>query len=63
LVSKIGKDYNVRVITSDGLIQLQALRSGVLRLSAREFYEEINAVDEEIGRVMERLRQGRSQPL
>ena len=27
----IGKDYSVRVVISDGLIQLQALRTGILR--------------------------------
>jgi len=57
LTDKIGRDFNVRVITSDGLIQLQAVKSGVLRLSAREFYAEINAVDEEIGKVMKKLRE------
>jgi len=57
LTSEIGKDYSVRVITSDGLIQLQALRSGVLRMSAREFREEILTVDEEIWEILENLRQ------
>ena len=56
LTSEIGKDYSVRVITSDGLIQLQALRSGVLRMSAREFREEILTVDEEIREILEKLR-------
>lgn len=55
LTDKIGHDFNVRVITSDGLIQLQAVKSGVLRLSAREFYAEICAVDEEIGKVIKKL--------
>ena len=57
LTSQIGKDFNVRVITSDGLIQLQAVRSGVLRLSAREFYEEVTAVDEEIAKVLKKLKE------
>lgn len=57
LTSDIGKDFNVRVITSDGLIQLQAVRSGVLRLSAREFRAEITAVDEEINKVLQKLKE------
>ncbi len=52
LISKIGQDHSVRVVTSDGLIQLQAVRSGVLRLSAREFRDEILAVDGEIREIL-----------
>ena len=55
LVHTIGKDYSVRVVTSDGLIQLQAVRSGVLRLSAREFRSEILAVDREIANLLRAL--------
>ena len=36
LVDEIGKSYAVRVATSDALVQLSSLRSGVLRMSARE---------------------------
>ncbi|MBR4184727.1 MAG: NYN domain-containing protein, partial [Clostridia bacterium] len=57
LVHEIGADQNVRVVTSDGLIQLQAVRSGVMRLSAREFRDEILAVDEEIEAFLGRLRE------
>jgi len=56
LLHDIGKDYSVRVITSDGLIQLQAVRSGILRLSAREFREEILATDKEIAAILDTLR-------
>ncbi len=63
LIREIGKDFSVRVVTSDGLIQLQALRSGVLRLSAREFREEILAVDEEIRAILKKLsREGKALP-
>ncbi len=57
LVHEIGADQNVRVVTSDSLIQLQAVRSGVLRLSAREFRDEILAVDEEIEAFLKKLRE------
>ena len=40
LVSQIGTNYNIRVATSDALVQLSSLRSGVLRMSARELQEE-----------------------
>ncbi len=41
LVHEIGKNYHVRVATSDGLIQLTALRMGVQRLSSRELEFEV----------------------
>ena len=61
-VDKIGRDYNVRVVTSDGLIQLQAFRSGVLRLSAREFWREITSVDEEINEILKELKKNTRKP-
>ena len=40
----VGKNQEVRVVTSDNLIQVSALRSGVMRQSAREFGEEIDRI-------------------
>ena len=40
----VGKNREVRIVTSDNLIQVSALRSGVLRQSAREFGEEIDRI-------------------
>ncbi len=48
LVNEIGKNETVRVVTSDSLIRLGALRSGVLRTSSAEF-------EEEVGRVMAKI--------
>ena len=48
LVDKIGKNYAVRVATSDGLVQLSSLRSGVLRMSARELKEEVELAKAEM---------------
>ena len=41
LVHDIGSNYAVRVATSDSLVQLSSLRSGVLRMSARELRLEV----------------------
>ena len=49
LVHDIGTNYTVRVATSDSLVQLASLRSGVLRMSARELLEEVNAARKEMG--------------
>ncbi len=48
LADQIGRNYAVRVATSDGLVQLSSLRSGVLRMSARELLEEVEAAHKEM---------------
>ena len=48
LVSQIGRNYSVRVATSDGLVQIASLRSGVLRMSARELKEEVETARKEM---------------
>ena len=48
LVSQIGTNYNLRVATSVGLVQLSSLRSGVLRMSARELRSEVEAAQREM---------------
>ena len=55
LTYEIGRDHSVRVVTSDGMIQLQAVKSGVLRLSAREFHDEVLSVNREIGEILKKL--------
>lgn len=55
LVGKIGKNYSVRVATSDALIQLSALRSGVLRVSANELLNEIENINDKIAQVIRQL--------
>jgi len=48
LVAQIGNNYHVKVATSDSLVQLSSLRSGVLRMSARELWNEIQNAREEM---------------
>jgi len=48
LANEIGKNESVRVVTSDALIRLSALRSGVLRTGSREFKNEVDWVLEQI---------------
>jgi predicted RNA-binding protein with PIN domain len=55
LANSIGKNYRVRVVTSDGLIQLSALRSGVLRMSSREFIPEVEFILEQMRKKLEQL--------
>ncbi len=56
LVKQIGRNYTVRVATSDALIQLSALRSGVLRVSAQELLREVEAANSQIAELIADLR-------
>ncbi|MCQ2561983.1 MAG: NYN domain-containing protein, partial [Clostridia bacterium] len=58
LCREIGKNYNVRVATSDGLIQLTALRAGVMRMSARELETEVRGVLAEISDLLAKQNTG-----
>ena len=48
LVAKIGSNYAVRVASSDSLVQLSSFRTGVLRMSARELREELEAANRDM---------------
>ena len=48
LADQIGRNYAVRVATSDALVQISSLRSGVLRMSARELFLEVEAAHKEM---------------
>ena len=44
----IGKSYSVKAASSDGMVQLFALRLGLLRMSARELLSQVLSAREEI---------------
>ena len=48
LADEIGPSYSVRVASSDGLVQLGAFRSGVLRMSARELETEVRQAEKDM---------------
>ena len=58
LANDIGKNYAVRVVTSDSLIRLSALRSGVLRTSSGEFGGEVAWVLQQIEELLRRTNLG-----
>lgn len=61
LISQIGKNENVRVVTSDNLIQLSAVRFGVLRVSAQEFEKEVKKTDGIIDELLLKINRPRPQ--
>ena len=54
LADEIGRNYDVRVVTSDNLIRLSALRSGVLRTSSKEFAGELEWTLGQIGEILKK---------
>ena len=57
LVDEIGRNDAVRVVTSDSLVRLGALRSGVLRTSSAEFQKEVDLVLERIAKTIRQNKQ------
>jgi predicted RNA-binding protein with PIN domain len=57
LANEIGKNESVRVVTSDSLVGLTALRSGVLRTSSRAFQDEVYWVLGQINDIVKRTQE------
>ena len=51
---------NSSFVTSDNLIQLSAVRFGILRLSASEFEKEVGEVQSDIAEELDRMRTGKT---
>ena len=64
-IAQIGKNQQVRVVSSDWLVQLSAVHKGVLRVSAREFGLELADVDARVREVLDglELKKSRNNPV
>ena len=60
---EIGKQYRVRVATSDGAEQMIVMGHGAFRMSAREFKEEIEAAQRTLEGTMQRWNRGEKEKL
>ena len=60
MMHELGPDYSIRVVTGDSLVQLSAVHAGVLRMTAHEFFEELEAVSCEISEFLSRLAEKKS---
>ena len=58
LLHEIGRNRAVRLVTSDNLIRLSALGSGIARTSAREFGHEMDWVMAQIGEILRKSAEG-----
>ncbi len=57
-LQQVGRNDQVRVVTSDGLIQLAAVRTGVLRMSSAEFGRQVDEVAGQIAELLARIQPG-----
>jgi predicted RNA-binding protein with PIN domain len=59
MMFELGPNYNIRVVTGDRLLQNSAVLSGILRMTAKEFEEEITRVTNEITEFVRKLSESR----
>ncbi|MBQ2191441.1 MAG: NYN domain-containing protein, partial [Clostridia bacterium] len=55
-IAEVGKNYAVRVASSDGMIQLASVRTGALRVTAKELEQEGEGVNEKLAEIMNALK-------
>ena len=56
-LQQVGKNDHVRVVTSDGMIQLSAVRTGVMRMSSAEFGRQVAEASDQIQAFIARMHQ------
>ena len=56
-LQQVGKNDHVRVVTADGLIQLSAVRTGVMRMSSAEFGRQVAEASDQIQAFIARMHQ------
>lgn len=55
LMYELGPDYSIRMVTDDRLLQFSAVHSGVSRMTAKEFLEELTRIGNEISEFVRKL--------
>ena len=55
MMHRLGPNYNVTVVTGDRLLQFSAVHSGVLRMTAAEFLEDLTNVGNQITEFVKKL--------
>ena len=55
MMHTLGPNYSIRMVTDDRLLQFSAVHSGILRMTAKEFEDEITAVSNEIREFVRKL--------
>ncbi len=60
LMYELGPDYSIRLVTGDKLLQFSAVHSGISRMTAKEFLEELTRIGNEITEFVRKLSECKS---
>ncbi len=60
LMYELGPDYSIRMVTGDKLLQFSAVHSGISRMTAGEFLEELTRIGNEITEFVRKLAECKS---
>lgn len=55
MMYELGPDYSIRMVTDDKLLQFSAVHSGISRMTAKEFLEELTCIGNEITEFVRKL--------
>jgi predicted RNA-binding protein with PIN domain len=55
MMYELGPDYSIRMVTDDRLLQFSAVHSGISRMTAKEFLEELTRIGNEITEFVRKL--------
>lgn len=61
IMHELGPDYSIRMVTGDRLLQFSAVHSGISRMTANEFYDEVKRVGNEITDFVKKLSENQNQ--
>lgn len=59
MMHELGPNYHIRVVTGDRLVQYSAVHAGILRMTAKEFADEVTRVGNEITDFVRKLAERR----
>lgn len=60
MMRELGPDYSIKMVTNDRLLQFSAVSSGISRMTAKEFLEELTRIGNEITEFMRKLAESKS---
>jgi len=60
MMHELGPDYSIRMVTNDKLLQFSAVHSGVLRMTAKDFLEELTRIGNEITEFVRKLAESKN---
>ena len=60
MMHELGPDYSIRMVTDDKLLQFSAVHSGILRMTSKEFLDELTRIGNEITEFVRKLSESKT---